>query len=46
MVSAWWLLAAFFAGGFASVLLVALMFMLGRLQDHAQHLPELKTPPL
>jgi hypothetical protein len=46
MVSGWWLLAAFFAGGFAGVLLVALMLMLGRMTEHAQHLPELKTPPL
>jgi hypothetical protein len=45
MVSAWWLLAAFVAGGFAGVLLVALMFMSGRVSEQAERVPNLKIPP-
>jgi len=35
MVSAWWLLVAFAGGGFAGVLLMALMYIAGAAQEHS-----------
>ena len=45
MVSAWWLLAAFFGGGCAGVLVVALMHMSGGLPEQAQYVPDLNGQP-
>jgi hypothetical protein len=45
MVSAWWLLVAFAGGGFAGVLLIALMHISGGLPDSSQNVPEFNGPP-
>jgi hypothetical protein len=45
MVSTWWLIAAFFGGGFAGVLLMALMSLSGRLPEQAQQVADLGVRP-
>ncbi len=45
MVSTWWLLVAFFVGGGAGVLAIALMQMAGGLPDDAQSIPDLNAMP-
>jgi len=46
MVSAWWLLVAFFGGGFAGVLAAALMRMSGGLPEpSASSVPDLNGQP-
>jgi hypothetical protein len=39
MVSAWWLLVLFFIGGFAGVLVMALMCLSGSQQEPSGRLP-------
>jgi hypothetical protein len=45
MVSAWWLLLAFFGGGCAGILAVALMRMSGELPEPSPNVPDLNTQP-
>jgi hypothetical protein len=45
MVSAWWLLVAFAGGGFAGVLLIALMHVAGELPDQSQRVPDFNGGP-
>jgi hypothetical protein len=44
MVSLWWVLAAFVGGGFAGVLLMALMHMAG-LPEQSPNAPDLNGMP-
>ena len=41
MVSMWWVIAAFWAGGCAGVLVMALMQMFGGLPEQSAHAPDL-----
>ena len=45
MVSAWWLLVAFLGGGFAGVLLLALMQVAGGLLEHEQYVGDPAAHP-
>jgi len=45
MVSAWWVIAAFWAGGCAGVLVMALMHMSGGLPEQSAHAPDLNGLP-
>jgi uncharacterized protein involved in exopolysaccharide biosynthesis len=46
MVSAWWLIVAFFGGGCAGILLMALMRMAGGLPEQsATNVPDLNGMP-
>ena len=45
MVSLWWLLVAFVGGGFAGVLLMALMRMAGDLPEPSSKAPDLNGMP-
>jgi len=45
MVSAWWLLLAFFGGGCAGVLIAALARMSGELPEPSPSVPDLKAQP-
>ena len=45
MVSLWWVLAAFVGGGFAGVLLMALMRMAGDLAEPSAKAPDLNGIP-
>ena len=45
MVSLWWVLAAFVGGGFAGVLLMALMHMAGDLPEQSSKAPDLSGMP-
>ena len=41
MLSIWWVMAAFLAGGFAGVLVMALMQVAGGLPKQSPHAPDL-----
>lgn len=41
MVSVWWVLLAFLGGGFAGILLMALLFMAGEEPEHSTRAPDL-----
>ena len=43
MLSAWWVIVGFLAGGCAGVLVMALMQMAGGLPEQSTHVPELNT---
>jgi hypothetical protein len=45
MLSMWWVIAAFLAGGFAGVLVIALMQMGGGLPKQLAHAPDLNAMP-
>jgi hypothetical protein len=45
MLSMWWVIAAFLAGGFAGVLVMALMQMAGGLPKQLAHAPDLNAMP-
>jgi len=45
MVSFWWVLAAFFGGGFAGVLVMALMCMASELPKPLERAPDLNGMP-
>ncbi len=45
MVSFWWVMAAFIAGGFGGVLVMALMHMAGGLPKQLEHAPDLSGMP-
>ena len=46
MVSTWWLIVAFVGGGFAGILLIALLRMAGGLPEpSAAHIPDLNGMP-
>jgi hypothetical protein len=45
MVSLWWVVAAFIGGGFAGVLLMALMHMAGGLPEQSPSAPDLNGMP-
>ena len=45
MVSFWWVAAAFIGGGFAGVLLMALMHMAGGLPEQSPKVPDLNGMP-
>jgi hypothetical protein len=45
MVSFWWIMAAFIGGGFAGVLVMALMQMAGGLPKQLQRAPDLNGMP-
>lgn len=45
MVSFWWVMAALFAGGFAGVLVMALMRMAGGLPKQLERAPDLNGMP-
>ena len=45
MVSTWWLLVAFFAGGSAGVFAIALMQMAGESPEDSPRVPELNGIP-
>jgi hypothetical protein len=38
MISAWWLIAAFIAGGYAGILVMALMYLASGEPEHRQRL--------
>jgi hypothetical protein len=45
MLSIWWVIAAFLAGGFGGVLVTALMQMAGGLPKQSAHAPDLNGVP-
>jgi hypothetical protein len=45
MLSIWWVIAAFLAGGFAGVLVMALMQVAGGLPKQLAHAPDLNGLP-
>ena len=45
MLSLWWVIAAFLAGGFAGVLVMALAQMAGGLPKQFAHAPDLNDMP-
>jgi hypothetical protein len=45
MVSFWWVAAAFIGGGFAGVLLMALMHMAGGVGEQSPNVPDLNGMP-
>jgi hypothetical protein len=45
MVSVWWLLVAFMAGGCAGILAIALMHMAGGLPEQSPQVPDLNGTP-
>ena len=45
MVSFWWVMAAFIGGGFAGVLVMALMQMAGGLPKQSERAPDLNGMP-
>ena len=45
MVSFWWVVAAFIGGGWAGVLLMALMHMAGGLREQSPNAPDLNGMP-
>jgi hypothetical protein len=45
MLSIWWVIAAFLAGGSAGVLVMALMQMAGGLPEQSAHAPDLNGVP-
>ena len=45
MVSFWWVAAAFIGGGFAGVLLMALMHMAGGVREQSPNVPDLNGMP-
>ena len=45
MLSIWWVIAAFLAGGFAGVLVMALMQVPGGLPKQLAHAPDLNGVP-
>ena len=45
MLSIWWVMAAFFAGGFGGVLVMALMCMAGGLPQQLERAPDLNGMP-
>jgi hypothetical protein len=45
MASIWWVLAAFIGGGYAGVLVMALMFMASGLPEQSAHTPNLDGLP-
>jgi hypothetical protein len=45
MVSAWWVLWAFLGGGFAGILLTALLYMAGEQPEPSVHAPNLNRAP-
>jgi hypothetical protein len=45
MVSFWWVVAAFIAGGWAGVLLMAFMYMAGGLPEQSSNTPDLNGMP-
>jgi len=45
MLSIWWVIAAFLAGGFAGVLVMALMQVAGGLPKQLAHAPDLNGVP-
>jgi hypothetical protein len=45
MLSMWWVIAAFLVGGFAGVLVMALMHMAGGLPKQSPHAPDLSGVP-
>ena len=45
MVSAWWIVAAFIGGGFAGMLMIALMSMSGDVPKQSTEGPDLHVTP-
>ena len=45
MISFWWVIAAFVVGGFAGVLVMALMRMAGGLPKQLERAPDLNAMP-
>ena len=45
MISFWWVMAAFIAGGFGGVLVMALMYMSGGLPKQLERAPALNGMP-
>ena len=45
MISFWWVMAAFIAGGFGGVLVMALMYMSGGLPTQLERAPDLNGMP-
>lgn len=45
MISAWWVVAAFVGGGFAGVLLMALLHLAGGVSEQASSAPDLNRMP-
>jgi hypothetical protein len=45
MISFWWVMAAFIAGGFGGVLVMALIFMAGGLPKQLERAPDLNGMP-
>ena len=45
MLSIWWVIAAFLAGGFGGVLVMALMHVAGGLPKQSVHAPDLNGVP-
>jgi len=45
MLSIWWVIVAFVIGGFAGVLVMALMQMAGGLPEQSAHAPDLNGVP-
>jgi hypothetical protein len=45
MISFWWVMAAFIAGGFGGVLVMALMYMSGGLPKQLERAPDLNGMP-